>query len=99
MPSSHAQIENILPRKTKLSRKVVGRELREQVVGANLDTVFVVTSLNRDFNLRRIERYLTLVLEGGARPVVLLNKSDFASTGPPSWRNSRPWLPECRCTP
>ncbi len=79
MPSSHGQIEGILPRKTKLSRKVVGRELREQVVGANLDTVFVVTSLNRDFNLRRIERYLTLVLEGGARPVVLLNKSDLCS--------------------
>ena len=79
MPGARAQIENILQRKTKLSRKVVGRELREQVVGANLDTVFVVTSLNRDFNLRRIERYLTLVLEGGARPVVLLNKADLCA--------------------
>jgi ribosome biogenesis GTPase len=79
MPSAHGQIESILPRKTKLSRKVVGRELREQVVGANLDTVFVVNSLNRDFNLRRIERYLTLVLEGGARPVVLLNKADLCA--------------------
>lgn len=79
MPAARAQIEHILTRKTKLSRKMVGRELREQVVGANLDTVFVVTSLNRDFNPRRIERYLTLVLEGGARPVVLLNKSDLCS--------------------
>ena len=79
MPSARAQIEHILPRRTKLSRKVVGRELREQVVGANLDIVFVVTSLNRDFNLRRIERYLTLVLEGGARPVVLLNKADLCA--------------------
>ena len=79
MPAARTQIEHILPRKTKLSRKVVGRQLREQVVGANLDTVFVVTSLNRDFNLRRIERYLTLVLEGGARPVVLLNKADLCA--------------------
>ena len=46
----HAQIEHILSRHTKLSRKVVGRELREQIVAANLDVVFVVTSLNRDFN-------------------------------------------------
>jgi ribosome biogenesis GTPase len=76
---NHAQVEHILPRRTKLSRKVVGRELREQIVAANLDTVFVVTSLNRDFNLRRLERYLTLVYHGGARPVVLLNKADLCT--------------------
>ncbi len=57
-PAMHAEIEHILSRRTKLARKVVGRELREQIVAANLDTVFVVTSLNRDFNLRRLERYL-----------------------------------------
>jgi ribosome biogenesis GTPase len=49
-----ARIECILPRKTKLSRKVAGRRLNEQIVAANLDTVFVVSSLNRELNLRRI---------------------------------------------
>jgi ribosome biogenesis GTPase / thiamine phosphate phosphatase len=74
---SQARIRYILPRKTKLSRKVAGRELSEQIVAANVDTVFVVSSLNREFNLRRIERYLTLVWDSGAAPVVLLNKTDL----------------------
>ena len=72
-----ARIEHVLPRRTKLSRKVAGRELREQIVATNLDTVFVVSSLNREFNLRRIERYLTVAWDSGARPVVLLNKRDL----------------------
>jgi ribosome biogenesis GTPase / thiamine phosphate phosphatase len=72
-----ATIEHILPRKTKLARKVAGRETREQIVATNLDVVFVVSALNREFNLRRIERYLSMVWESGARPVVLLNKSDL----------------------
>ena len=76
---SQAQIECILPRKTKLSRKVAGREISEQIVAANVDTVFVVSSLNREFNLRRIERYLTLVWDSGALPVVLLNKADLCA--------------------
>ena len=72
-----ATIEHILPRKTKLARKVAGREMREQIVATNLDVVFVVSALNREFNLRRIERYLSMVGESGARPVVLLNKADL----------------------
>ena len=56
-----ARIEHILPRRTKLARKVAGREMSEQIVATNLDTVFVVSALNREFNLRRIERYLTMV--------------------------------------
>lgn len=76
---SQAQIECILPRKTKLSRKVAGRELSEQIVAANVETVFVVSSLNREFNLRRMERYLTLVWDSGATPVVLLNKADLCA--------------------
>ena len=76
---NQARIECILPRKTKLSRKVAGRELIEQIVCANVDTVFVVGSLNREFNLRRIERYLTLVWDSGATPVVLLNKADLCA--------------------
>src|SRR5207245_10928153 len=74
-----ARIECILPRRTKLSRKVAGRELSQQIVATNSDTVFVVSSLNREFNVRRIERYLTVVWESGARPVVLLNKTDLCA--------------------
>lgn len=72
-----ARIEHVLPRRTKLARKIAGRELSEQIVATNLDTVFVVSALNREFNLRRIERYLTMVWDSGARPVVLLNKADL----------------------
>jgi len=74
-----ARIEWILPRRTKLSRKVAGRALSEQIVATNLDTVFVVGALNREFNVRRIERYLTVVWDSGARPVVLLNKADLCA--------------------
>jgi ribosome biogenesis GTPase / thiamine phosphate phosphatase len=72
-----ARIEHVLPRRTRLTRKVAGREMSEQIVATNLDTVFVVSALNREFNLRRIERYLTMVWDSGARPVVLLNKADL----------------------
>ena len=76
---ARARIEHILPRRTKLSRKVAGRELSEQIMATNLDTVFVVSSMNREFNLRRMERYLTMVWDSGARPVVLLNKADLCA--------------------
>ena len=72
-----ARIEHVLPRRTRLTRKVAGREMSEQIIATNLDTVFVVSALNREFNLRRIERYLTIVWDSGARPVVLLNKADL----------------------
>jgi ribosome biogenesis GTPase / thiamine phosphate phosphatase len=72
-----ARIECILPRRTKLSRKVAGRVQGEQIVATNLDVVFAVSSLNRELNLRRIERYLTLAWDSGARPAVLLNKADL----------------------
>jgi ribosome biogenesis GTPase / thiamine phosphate phosphatase len=72
-----ARIEHVLPRRTKLASKVAGRETTQQIVATNLDTVFVVSALNREFNLRRIERYLIIVWDSGARPVVLLNKVDL----------------------
>jgi ribosome biogenesis GTPase len=67
----------VLPRRSTLMRKTALRRTEAQVVAANLDTVFCMTSLNRDFNPRRLERYLALVWESGARPVVLLNKADL----------------------
>jgi len=71
-------IERVLQRKTKLSRKRPGKQVREQVLAANIDVLFIVSGLDRDYNPRRIERYLVLAREGGTRPVILLNKMDLA---------------------
>ena len=73
-----ATIVAILPRRTKLSRKVPERELEEQVLAANIDVIFLVTSLNLELSLRRLERYLASAWESGAIPVILLTKSDLA---------------------
>ena len=74
-----AIIHNILPRKSKFSRKVAGDDTKEQIVAANIDTVFIVTSLNQDFNLRRLERYLTITWNSGAKPVIVLSKADLCA--------------------
>lgn len=71
-----AVIHSILPRKSKFSRKTPGHRTEEQVVAANVDTIFLVSGLDGDFNPRRIERYLTAAWDSGARPVVVLNKLD-----------------------
>lgn len=75
--SGSRMVVNILPRKTCLSRGAKGDEGEEQVIAANLDTIFIVTSAGKDLNLRRLERYLTIVYSSGARPVILLNKIDL----------------------
>ena len=72
-----ATIETILPRKTVLARKTAGKAFRQQVIAANVETIFIVTSLNQDLNPRRIERYLAIAWESGSLPVVLLNKADL----------------------
>lgn len=75
-----AIIHEFLPRKSKLSRKAAQNETREQIIAANLDTALIVSSLNRDFNPRRLERYLTLVWESG--PVIILSKADLCNDLP-----------------
>ena len=75
--SEEKQIIGILPRKTMLSRKVAGRSVREQVIVSNVDYVFIVTSLNKDFNINRLERYLTMVYDSGASPCFILTKADL----------------------
>jgi ribosome biogenesis GTPase / thiamine phosphate phosphatase len=70
-------ISEVLPRRTQLSRKEPGKRLREQVLAANMDLLFVVSGLDRDYNPRRLERYLVLAHESGARLVILLNKADL----------------------
>ncbi|HOO54262.1 MAG TPA: ribosome small subunit-dependent GTPase A [Methanothrix sp.] len=72
-------LQAILPRRSKISRKDPGRAVGEQVMATNIDTVFVVTSLNQDLNLRRLERYLAVAKQSGAVLVVVLNKSDLCA--------------------
>ena len=66
-----------LPRRTWLSRKAAGEKMEQQLICANVDRVFLISGLDRDFNLRRIERYLSAIYEGGAEPVIVLNKVDL----------------------
>src|ERR1044071_2183098 len=72
-----AMIHAVLPRRTSFVRKIAGSRTEEQIVGANIDTVFLLTSLNHDFNVRRIERYLIIAWESGANPIIVLSKSDL----------------------
>jgi ribosome biogenesis GTPase len=72
-----AIIQVILQRKSKFSRKVAGNETQEQVIASNVDFAFIVCALNYDFNPRRIERYLSLVWQSGATPVIILSKADL----------------------
>ncbi|WP_409300927.1 ribosome small subunit-dependent GTPase A [Peribacillus sp. SCS-155] len=72
-----ASIHGILPRKSKFSRKQAGLTTEEQIVAANVDTVFLMNAVNSDLNLRRIERYLLMAWESGANPVIILSKSDL----------------------
>src|SRR3954469_7870281 len=71
-----ARIMAVLPRRTRFSRRAAGDPTEEQVVAANIDTVFLVAGLDGDFNPRRIERYLLVAAESGASPVIVLNKAD-----------------------
>jgi ribosome biogenesis GTPase len=70
-------IEAVLPRRSAFIRKEPGEVTREQVLSANIDVLLLVSGLDGDLNMRRIERYLTLAIESGAQPVVVLNKADL----------------------
>jgi len=74
--SGDSRIVTVLPRRSRFSRRAPGDPTEEQVVAANIDTVFLVAGLDGDFNPRRIERYLLVARESGASPVVVLNKAD-----------------------
>jgi ribosome biogenesis GTPase len=74
-----ALVEAVLPRRSAFSRRAAGTRAEEQVVAANIDLLFVICGLDGDFNLRRIERYLTLAAAGGASPVIVLNKADLCA--------------------
>ncbi|WP_163100621.1 ribosome small subunit-dependent GTPase A [Peribacillus alkalitolerans] len=77
-----ATIHKVLPRFSKFSRNSAGLVTEEQLVAANINTVFLVTGLNNDFNIRRIERYLVTAWDSGANPVVILSKCDLCDDIP-----------------
>lgn len=76
---THAIIHGVLPRKTLLKRKTAGKLVDFQLIAANIDVAFVIQSLNDNFNIRRLERYLVMVHESGIEPVILLSKCDLVT--------------------
>jgi ribosome biogenesis GTPase len=80
--AGNAVIQHVLRRKSVFARQAAGTSNDEQVVAANIDTVFICMSLNADFNLRRLERYLTIAWSSMAAPVIVLTKSDLCGDLP-----------------
>ncbi len=76
---THAIIYGVFPRKTLLKRKFSGKLVDFQLIAANIDAAFIIQSLNDNFSLRRLERYLVMVNESGIEPIVLLSKCDLIS--------------------
>ena len=76
--SPEGDFEKLLERQSLFRRKAAGSKVGEQLIAANVDTLFIVTSLNDDFNLNRIERYLSLANEAGTAPVIILSKADLS---------------------
>lgn len=74
---THAIIYGVFPRKTLLQRKTAGKVVDFQLIAANIDVAFIIQSLNENFNLRRLERYLVMVNESGIELIILLSKCDL----------------------
>ncbi len=74
-----AIIHEILPRKTLLKRKTSGKNIDFQLIAANIDTAFIIQSMDSNYNLRRLERYLVMINESNIQPVVLLSKGDLVT--------------------
>ncbi|ASV68578.1 ribosome small subunit-dependent GTPase A [Cytobacillus kochii] len=72
-----AMIKEVLPRTSKFSRKTAGVAVKEQIIATNIDYLFIVTSMNEDFNIARIERYLVAAQHSGALPIIILTKADL----------------------
>ena len=77
--TGRAMIRALLPRQSQLTRKLPGRTTERQILAANIDVAFAIQALDESFNLRRLERFLIMVHESGARPVAVLNKSDLCT--------------------
>jgi ribosome biogenesis GTPase len=70
-------IFKVLDRKNQISRQVAGKEYKEQMVGANIDIIFIIMGLDKDYNIRRLERYFFMIVSSDSQPVVILNKTDL----------------------
>jgi ribosome biogenesis GTPase len=79
---ARAHASRLLTRKSLIKRRAPGTNRQVQLIAANIDTVFVVTSCNQDFNLARLERYVALAFEAGITPVIVLTKADLAVDAP-----------------
>jgi len=77
---SLAIIHDILPRQSLLKRKTSGKKIEYQLIAANIDTAIIMQSLDSNFNLRRLERYMVMVNESNITPVIFLSKSDLISS-------------------
>jgi len=91
-----AIIEEILPRKTKISRKRAGEDIVEQIIATNIDIAFVVMGLDGDFNVSRLERYVAMAKEGNCEPIILLNKCDLVSDAELKLEELKELLPKVR---
>jgi ribosome biogenesis GTPase len=89
LDDTFAVIHQIFPRKSLLTRKAAGKATEYQLIAANIDVALIVQSLDADFNVRRLERYLAMVAEGGIEPVVLFSKSDLVSSGQAASRSQQ----------
>ena len=78
---SFAIISEIVPRKSILKRKTSGKKIEFQLIATNIDTGLIVQSLDNNYNLRRLERYLVMIIQSNIQPVVLLSKSDLLPVG------------------
>ncbi len=70
-------IHSVFPRKTVIERQAVGKQGEKQIIASNIDYAFIVQSVDRDFNINRIERYLTICNTSGVKPIIILNKIDL----------------------
>lgn len=78
LADGEGRIDRLLDRVTELKRRAAGREAKPQLIGANIDVLFIATSCNDDFNIARLERYLVLARAAGIQPVVVLTKADLS---------------------
>lgn len=88
-----AQVKRMLDRKSLFKRRAAGTGRRVQLIAANIDTLFVVTSCNQDFNVARLERYLALARDAGVTPVIVLTKADMTDTPEDFERAAAPLMP------
>ncbi len=98
-PGGRPAVVAVLPRRGVFARQSAGRKTSAQVVAANVDVVFVVTSLNREFNPRRLRRYLVAVRSGGAEPVLVLNKADLVDSPDAAIRRLGPMVTDVAVEP